>query len=335
VTPRGWSRFALATAAAGGAVWAALLLWRPPSPGEAGWADALLLLAPLALVPLGLRLVPPDEPRGAAAGCWRAALALQLPAALALAAAFALPPGAAAAALALPWLAVAATMALYGLTRLRRKEGWPLPELAVAAGLAFPIVGAGWALLERAGIRPLGFAPLIVLLTAVHFHYAGFALPLATGLAGRALPGRVARMAALGVIAGVPLVAAGITASQLGAGPLLETAAAGITALAGLLTAWLHLRLAAGASSRPPFLARLLWAVAGLALGLGMVLAALYGSRAYLSTPWLDVPLMWALHGTANGLGFALCGLLAWTLAGAPGPAQAKPAPRLGYPLDR
>jgi hypothetical protein len=50
-----------------------------------------------------------------------------------------------------------------------------------------------------------------VLLTAIHFHYAGFALPLLTGLAGRALGGRIARIASLGVIAGVPLVAFGIT----------------------------------------------------------------------------------------------------------------------------
>lgn len=46
-----------------------------------------------------------------------------------------------------------------------------------------------------------------------------------------------------------------------------------------------------------------------------MVLAALYGSRSWLSIAWLDYPRMWAFHGTANGLGFGLCGLVAWNLA--------------------
>jgi hypothetical protein len=176
-----------------------------------------------------------------------------------------------------------------------------------------PIVGAGWALFERAGIAPLRFAAIVVLLTAVHFHYAGFALPLLTGLAARALRGGAAQAACLGVVLGVPLVAVGITASQLGSGPLLEALAAWITALAGLLTAWLHLRLAFRPYGAP--LVHALWAITGLALAAGMVLAALYGSRAYLFIPWLDYPRMWAVHGSANGLGFAFCGLLAWNLA--------------------
>ena len=56
------------------------------------------------------------------------------------------------------------------------------------AGLVYLAVGGGWTVLAWGGLRPLGFAAPIVLLTAVHFHYAGFALPLLTGLAGRNLP---------------------------------------------------------------------------------------------------------------------------------------------------
>lgn len=308
------SSYALGCAAVGGAAWLALLAWQPPSPAESGWVVALLLLSPLALFPLGLRLVVPAEPGGVADRCFRAALVLQLPAALALAAAFFLRPGAAAAGLVFPWLAVTLALGGFALSRFLARGPRPVAELAIDAGLAFPIVGAGWALFERAGFRPLGFAPLIVLLTAVHFHYAGFALPLLTGLAGRVLGGAPARAAALGVIAGVPLVAAGITASQVGAGPLLEAVAAGVTALAGALCAWLHLRLALLPSHRPP--ARLLWGVAGLSLAGGMLLAGLYGVRSYLPIAWLEVPRMWALHGSAGALGFALCGLTGWNLAG-------------------
>jgi len=158
----------------------------------------------------------------------------------------------------------------------------------------------------------MGFALPIVLLTAVHFHYAGFALPLLTGLAGRTLgDGLLTRAAASGVIAGVPMVAVGITGSQLGLGPLLEGVAAVVTACAELLTAALYLRLAFQRSWSGAV--RALWSLTTLALAGGMILAALYGLRTWVSVPWLDLPWMWALHGTANSLGFALAGLIAWT----------------------
>ncbi len=311
---RRWSVWALRCAVAGGVIWLALLAVRPPSPSSADWVVSLLLLAPLALVPLGLRLVEPQDLASGAGRCWRAAVVLQLPAALALAAAFILPQGVAAAGLALPWLATTGVMALLALLRFLRRGLRPPPDLAIDAGLAFPLVGAGWAFLDRADVHPLQFATIVVLLTAVHFHYAGFALPLLTGLAGQARQGILANLAALGVIAGVPLVATGITASQLGSGPLLETVAAGITALAGLLAAWLHLRLVFDPSR--PTRARLLWAIAGLTLAAGMVLAGLYGSRSWFPLSGLDYPRMWVFHGTSNALGFSLCGLIGWSIAG-------------------
>ena len=231
------------------------------------------------------------------------------------------PPAApAAAALALPWLVFTALVAVLGLSRLWSRGFLPLEELCIDAGLMYLSVGGGWLVLSRLGARPLGFEDIIVLLTAIHFHYAGFLFPLLTGLAGRALGGRVARLAAGGVIGGVPLVAVGITATQLGIPPLLECIASWVTALAGLLTAWLHLRLAARATH--PALVRFLWAVSGLFLAVGMVLAALYGSRAYGGIPGLDIPWMRALHGSADALGFGLAGVLAWSLVNRP---KAKP----------
>ena len=46
-------------------------------------------------------------------------------------------------------------------------------------------IGAGWLVLYRLGVRPLGFADVIVLLTGVHFHYTGFVLPIVAGMVGR------------------------------------------------------------------------------------------------------------------------------------------------------
>jgi hypothetical protein len=242
-------------------------------------------------VPLGLRAA--GSPRTRAL----------LPGALCLALAQLLQPGLAAAALALPWIVAV-------LLQLGRAPGLPI---------LYALVGAGWALFDRAGLRPLHFDPVIVLLTAVHFHYAGFALPLATRLAARERPGRWARSAVVGTLLGPPLVAVGITGTSLGWALEVEAVCAILMAAAAGLAGLLHLAVAARPAARvraAPLaaVARALLAVAGLSLLAGALLAALYGLRFHLELAWLDVPWMWALHGSLNGLGFALAGLSGWRL---------------------
>jgi hypothetical protein len=297
---------------AGAAVWTTGVVILDPSPFETGWARAILLLAALVLVPLALRLVSPTEAsRLTTYGL--AARILQLPAAVLFAAAQLLSPGLLAACLTIPWLLTTALIALVGIGRLGRHRCLPLHEICIGAGLAYLGVGGAWALLDRLGLQPLDFEPVIVLLTAIHFHYAGFLLPLLTGLAMREVVGRTSIHAGIGVIAGVPLVAVGITATQLGLGPHLEAASAFILAGAGFLTAWLYLRLALTAGYPP--LARALWSVAALCLAGSMTLAVVYAARFYLPVCALDIPWMRALHGTANALGFGLLGLLGWVVA--------------------
>lgn len=146
----------------------------------------------------------------------------------------------------------------------------------------------------------------------MHFHYAGLLLPLVAGRVVRRFPGaRFAASAAVGVVLGVPAVAAGISATQLGRGPAFECAAGWGLALSGLGVALFHVRLALESKNAASVCA--LWAVAGVALFFGMPLAAAYATRAFgAPLPWLGIPAMRALHGTANALGFGLCGVLAW-----------------------
>jgi YndJ-like protein len=294
----------LGNAGIGAAIWLALFCWQWPSLWQPEWAVALLLLAALALVPLGL---------GVAHAASRGVLLLHLPAALLLSASFLLEQGWLAGVLSLPWLIVTGIIAWQALGRVRRRGLATLPDLCIDAGCIFLVVGGGWATLHRAGIRPLQFDDIIVLLTAIHFHYAGFVLPIVTGRAARRAGGKIANAASVGVIIGVPLTAAGITTTQLQWGSALECAAACLTAGAGVLTASLHARLAL--DPRRPAAVRALWTVAVACLFFSMVLAAIYGVRGFVDVTWLDIPWMRALHGTANALGFAVCGLGAWCLA--------------------
>jgi hypothetical protein len=295
---KGWgSRIAFVL---GPLTWALFVAIVRPDPFQVEWSHALLVLAPLVLVPVALPLAGFRMP-------W---LGL---ATLPFAAAYLSPQGPVAVALALPWLVVTLGLALRGLALAWQRRRGPLADLCLAAGLVYLPVGAGWAALDRAGLRPLDFEPVIVLLTALHFHYAGFLLPLFTALLAREAPSRTARGAAVGVVAAVPLTALGITATQLGCGPALETAAAVFMASSAALVGGLHL----GLSLRPaePPAARALWALTGLTLLATMVLAGAYGLRNVLAVAWLDIPWMRTLHGTANALGFGLAGCLGWAAA--------------------
>lgn len=304
----------------GGVIWAAFVALRARDLHGEAWAHALLLFAALVLVPLVLELfVEPENPERDAAAFAKVHLA-QFPAALLLAAACWMPAGTLAALLALPWAALLGWLAWLGVTRIRRgglHRGLDL--LCADMALIFSAVGGIWTLADRAGLQPLGFAPTIVALTAVHFHYAGLLLPLYAGLVQRELWfWRFSSQAAVGVVLGVPAVAVGITTTQLGWGPSIEAAAGCGLALAGAAVAVLHVRIAL--ESKRPLVVRLLLGVAGASLFFGMVLAALYAMRASAQPfPWIGIPQMRAIHGTVNALGFGLCGLLGWRAMAASG----------------
>jgi hypothetical protein len=232
--------------------------------------------------------------------------------ALLLAYAILQPQGWTAALFAGPYLVATAAVAVWGLLRAWQHRRGPMGDLCIDAGLIYLAVGGFWAVLDRAGSQPLGFDPAIVLLTSVHFHYAGFALLLLTGLAAQS-GDRLSKVNCIAVVAAVPLVAIGITTTQLGFSPAIECLAAWCMAIGGLLTAVQYFRLAS--QGRWPLFMRSCWSVVAVSLVFSMWLAALYGSRSFVPIPWLDIPWMRALHGTANSAGVGLAGLLGWAMA--------------------
>ena len=283
----------------------------------------LLLLAVLVVTPLTLSLAAPptvENPtsdrvdRAMLVRCL--ALIVQPLAAALVVVAFLSPAGTTAALLALAWLPPTGLVALSGLLRLLARGNLQADELCIDAGLIYLPIGAVWLLFNRAGVNPLGFGDTIVLLTAVHFHYAGFAAPILAGLLGR----RVAtmrpaawplfRLVAAGVIAGIALVAAGITLARYT--PLVEVAAALLFAASLLgLAALALLFVVPKISDR---LARMLLAISALSLVVTMLFAASYAVGQFAGVTLVGIPRMVQVHGWLNALGFVLCGLLAWTL---------------------
>lgn len=277
------------------------------------WAHALVLFAALVILPLANALAEAADDPAWLRALWRHAWWARTAAAVVLSYSLQTAPGVPAALGALPWVAFLGAWAAVGAARLWRHRGRDPVELTRDAALVFAAVGAAWLFADRLGLRPLGFSPAIVMLTAVHFHFAGIVLPLVTA---RALAHVRAPWLGWWVVAGVPLVAVGITVAQLGGGGLVEAVAAWAMSLGGLAVAAVHWQLARHPGTRGS--PRVWWRVAAASLAFGMLLAALYGSRGFLAVPaWLDVPWMRAVHGSLNAVGFGFCAVLGWRIAAA------------------
>ena len=262
----------------------------------------ILLCGPLVVVPLGLSLRSRAGISTIEQRLWQVTKWLQWPAAIAFVVAFAFAEQSyLAAAFTLPWLVTTLLLALVGLLRLQR-NGWQLNgQTAASAALIFLPVGAGWAVLSRAGIRPQDFSHAIVLLTAVHFHYAGFALPILTSRVIGERPGWLEKVLVAAVVVGVPAVGVGISLS-----PTIEVAAAIALTIACLGIASLQLSYAWRIRDRN---ASPLLFVSAASLLTAMALAATYAVGEFLGQPWLPIPAMIATHGVLNAFGFAICGL--------------------------
>ena len=304
--------FARWSAAAGAVAWLLLLLTRTSDARETELIHKIVFFAVLVIVPLGLSLVTAGEQRMSAT-LYRAAVLAQPVAAVITIASFFFEKGLLSASLSAVWLVVSAIVALLGLSRFTARGLYPLYESSIDAGLLYLPVAGGWLIIYRLGVQPFDYGETIILLTVVHFHFAGFAAPIIAGLTGKLLaitkhrPGKLYAFIVFGVVAAMPLVAAGITFSPwMGlAGTLLLSS--GLVALA-VLTVGRVLPAVASLSTR------LLLLIAALSSCTAMVLACLYAYSLVAHVLILRIPTMAMTHGLLNAFGFATCSLLAWSI---------------------
>lgn len=288
--------------------------------GELDGIVALALaLAPLVLVPLGMGMAATPAFAGTARRLYDVATLAQPVGAVFVFVALALPSGGVGARLAaIPWLFVTGLLVLTALARGRNRGVWPLSETVIDAGLVYSAVGAVALVLYEFSIT-LWFEPTIILLTAVHFHYAGFVLPVFTGLAGRALGQRADRgfhaLTAV-VLVGPALIAVGISFS-----PMVEVLAVGVFTIGvAVLAGYVVVRIV---PTRPRTQGALL-TLSGLALPVSMALALGYGIGTYtgLNPLGLNISTMITIHGALNAFGFAVFGMIGWRAVVPPYPAE-------------
>jgi YndJ-like protein len=299
-----WNRW---SALAGAALWASLCFAARRAHLPFGPIELMLILALLVMVPLGLALLNRQSPAGETATLLP--IVFQPIAAAFGVISFFLAPGRLAASFTLPWLALAALVALPGWRHLFSRTS--LPKAAFQFARLNLMIAGAWLFASRAGWRPLGTQEPIVLLTAVHFHFTGFATAILAGTVLRSheltpqrsrwLPASVAT-----IIFAPYLIAAGFVLS-----PLLKVV--GVAALSLALSIFAGVQFT-DARSFLSLTARRFTRISSTFIFLGMALALTYSVGEFLQRDWLTIPRMASTHGLLNGAGFVLTGLLGWLI---------------------
>lgn len=281
-----------------------VLMVLKPIPTRESWAIVMTLMAALWLVPLGFEQ---SRQRFGAFEGWKWAIGAHLVVVLALCGSFLLEKGTTAAILATPYPIWCAAVAV-GSLRLNSRR---LSDWVHAIAWGFLTNAAIWLVFDRLDLQPLGFSAWIVLLTGVHFHFAGFALTQALALLLNQSPNNnLARWASFGVLLGVVATATGITTSQLGMSSHIETFAGVLMAISSILSALAYFF----AAEKESAMVHLLWQIGSFCLFLAMILAFLYAIRRFYPISFLTIPNMQAIHGSLNALGFGTLILLGWAV---------------------
>ena len=265
----------------------------------------LLMLGPLVVVPLGIGLLRPQA-------LWTM-LAAPFAAAAIVVRGFREEANAVATVLASLWLLAVLCAAVPPCWRWIVKpesKRFNLAYLLPLAALTELCVAAAWLVAATMRIELMGFSDSIVLLTAVHFHMAGFGACAVACLRIRSAstPGEQqwAKRAAALVLAASPVVAIGhLTSGALElTGGLLLTFGVWTVAVLG----WRD-------STRRAGIQRILLRIAALAPVLPMLLALHYGLTRVSDITPLGYNTIALIHGSINALGFLAANLLAETLS--------------------
>jgi len=293
-------------AVVGGVAWLTLLAGALLSFFRLSIVDLLFLLAPWVIVPLALNLVPAQGNRLSQVNVLVVRY-LFFPAAALTTASFFLKDGQPAGALVWLWLIVAAAVALDGLERFIRRRLQSFPEFCFVLGEGYALVGALWLVASRTGLHPFGFHEPIVLLTAIHFHYAGLTAAILAGLASSSMRTPLSLRTALSCALAGP----GLLGLAFLVGAKLKLAAVCLMVFGECGIALATLRVGLGKASGTGGRMLLIGSVCVI---VAMALAGIWAVGEYPLHAFVNLEQMARYHGVLNSVGFGLCSLVGWSL---------------------
>jgi hypothetical protein len=204
------------------------------------------------------------------------------------------------------WLLICLCVSWRGMNRLLAFRLESFSQFCFASGECYIAVGGVWLVMSRIGLHPAGFQEPIVLLTAVHFHFAGFLSSIFAGLTYSQLQStkwaKPLRIILLGTLLGPGLLGISFLISpklKLIAVILIVIGQCGLAA--GM--ARIGTTIARGASS-------VLLMLAAASVAIAMIYAAIWALGEYPLQPMTDLSNMERIHGVLNSIGFGVIGLL-------------------------
>ena len=287
------------------AVWLALALASFAPSVHLGIIEVLFLLGPWVVVPLGADLVRgAGNAKSSALRDW-----LLITAASLTTISFFLDNRVVATWFASSWLLICAAFAGDGLRRFVTSGTKSFAQFCFATGEGYLLVAGIWLVASRAGISLFGFHEPIVLLTAVHFHFAGFASVVLAGLVHQAFVGRSGQRKLLWALT-IVVLGPGVLGLAFFAGPKAKLAGALVFALGllGLASAMIRVGLEAKNG-----MGRWLLFASGGSVVVGMILVAVWAVGEYPLQAFVNIRQMAEFHGVLNGVGFVGCGLVGWS----------------------
>ncbi|MEY8752135.1 YndJ family protein [Alkalicoccobacillus gibsonii] len=212
--------------------------------------------------------------------------------------------------LAFCWLLFTCWVACIGIARASSRGFVRMEENAIDAAYVYMILGGLWLFLSQAGIEGLPFSPVIVLLTAVHFHYSSLIVPIVVGLVGRCAFHHNVQIRGYGLLAGLLMIGPLLVGIGITIGGLADFLFVGIYVFAMFWLAFETFRVLIKVREHP--LARTLILTATLISVAAMVLSAFYSAGVSVGTVFITIDQMVLYHGYAQAFGYSFLILIGW-----------------------
>ena len=191
------------------------------------------------------------------------------------------------------------------------KQKVPWVRLPVASGWLLIAVGGLWFASLIVGKSPWDYDMRFTMLTALHFHFAGFALPvLISQLIHFSQKNNLAVTNLLIITCPILLVSIPFVGIGIAYSPTIEIVASISLLTCCTMLALCQIHCAGFIKSYSGWLL----SASATALIASCVMAFIYAIGEYTDNQTLAIPLMIASHGMLNSLGFSLLGLVGWTI---------------------
>ncbi|HHT7191028.1 TPA: YndJ family protein [Bacillus cereus] len=207
---------------------------------------------------------------------------------------------------ALIWFIYTGIIALFGVNRLLERGWKPLEETAIDSAFIYLFLGGFWFFASVAKLSIMHFSSDIVLLTAAHFHYSAFLLPLSAGLIGRKREKRskVYDVIMFIIVISPMTVAIGITYSRI-----FEFFAVFIYLCAIYVYGIYVWKAKFNAIS-----AKILLIVSSSTLMVTIMFSLIYSYGNLKQVMTITIAQMVWIHGVVNGIGVALPTFIGWMI---------------------